>query len=85
MPLFARIRLFFHALIDPRTPRIVKILSAIAILYVLSPIDFVPDFIPVLGQADDIVVFIILIMQAYSRIPADEEAELIKRKPVIDV
>jgi uncharacterized membrane protein YkvA (DUF1232 family) len=45
-------RLFKH----PQTPRSAK-LAAIAVLaYVLSPIDLIPDFIPVLGQLDELVI-----------------------------
>lgn len=40
---------------DPRTPRPVKILIALVVAYALSPIDLIPDFIPVLGYLDDLV------------------------------
>ena len=43
------------ALQDPRTPRTAKLLGAAFMAYLLSPIDLIPDFIPVLGQLDDIV------------------------------
>ena len=43
------------ALQDPRTPRAAKLLGAAFMAYLLSPIDLIPDFIPVLGQIDDIV------------------------------
>ena len=39
---------------DPRTPRHVKILIGLVIAYALSPIDLIPDFIPVLGYVDDL-------------------------------
>lgn len=42
------------ALSHPETPRIVKILAAITVGYALSPIDLIPDFIPVLGYLDDL-------------------------------
>jgi uncharacterized membrane protein YkvA (DUF1232 family) len=38
---------------DPRTPLAVKALCAFVVAYALSPIDLIPDFIPVLGYADD--------------------------------
>ena len=44
-----------YALDDPRTPRAAKILGAAFMAYLLSPIDLIPDFIPVVGQIDDIV------------------------------
>ena len=45
-----------YALEDPRTPRAAKLLGAAFLAYLLSPIDLIPDFIPVVGQLDDIVV-----------------------------
>jgi uncharacterized membrane protein YkvA (DUF1232 family) len=45
-----------YALQDPRTPRMAKVLGAAFMAYLLSPIDLIPDFIPVVGQLDDIVI-----------------------------
>lgn len=39
---------------DPRTPRLVKALALITVAYLCSPIDLIPDFIPVLGLLDDL-------------------------------
>lgn len=39
----------------PGTPLLVKALSAAAVAYVLSPIDLIPDFIPVLGYLDEVI------------------------------
>ncbi len=44
-----------YALDDPRTPRRAKLLGAAVLAYLVSPIDLIPDFIPVLGQIDDLV------------------------------
>ncbi|KMZ12137.1 hypothetical protein BHUM_06415 [Candidatus Burkholderia humilis] len=38
---------------DPRTPMLVKLLCVFVVAYALSPIDLIPDFIPVLGYLDD--------------------------------
>lgn len=45
----------FLALKDKDTPIIAKLFAGITVSYALSPIDFIPDFIPVLGYLDDII------------------------------
>ena len=44
------------ALKDPRTPWYAKALVALVVFYALSPIDLIPDFIPLIGQLDDLIV-----------------------------
>lgn len=41
---------------DPRTPLAAKVVAGLVVAYALSPVDLIPDFIPVLGQLDDLVV-----------------------------
>jgi uncharacterized membrane protein YkvA (DUF1232 family) len=41
---------------DPRVPWPAKILAALVVAYALSPLDLIPDFIPVLGYLDDLIV-----------------------------
>lgn len=41
---------------DPRVPRIRKAILAVLIAYLLMPFDLVPDFVPVAGQLDDVIV-----------------------------
>lgn len=43
----------FYAVHDPRTPLLISLLPWLVLAYALSPIDLVPDFIPVLGYLDD--------------------------------
>lgn len=50
------LRYYRRLLAHPRTPRGAKLCLAGAIAYLLSPIDLVPDFIPVLGFLDDLVI-----------------------------
>ncbi len=45
----------YLAYMDPRTPWYAKWLVAVIVAYALSPIDLIPDFIPVLGYLDDII------------------------------
>lgn len=59
------------ALKAKETPWIARILAGIAIGYALSPIDLVPDFIPVLGYLDDLVLLPLLIAAAIRFIPKD--------------
>jgi len=40
---------------DPRVPRLVKALAALIAAYALSPIDLIPDFIPILGYLDELI------------------------------
>ena len=40
---------------DPRTPWVAKVLAACVVAYALSPIDLIPDFVPVLGYLDDLI------------------------------
>ena len=61
---------------DPRVPWPVKILAAAVAAYALSPIDLIPDFIPVLGYLDDLVIVPLGILAVVKLVPADVLAEL---------
>ena len=63
-----------------RTPRISKWLIAAAFVYLASPIDIIPDFIPVLGQLDDLVIVPFLVWLALKFIPEDVRRECRARK-----
>ena len=49
----------FLALKDRKTPVLAKLFAAITVIYALSPIDLIPDFIPVLGYLDDLIILFI--------------------------
>jgi uncharacterized membrane protein YkvA (DUF1232 family) len=61
---------------DPRTPWYAKALIFFVVAYAFSPIDLIPDFIPVLGYLDDLIIIPAGIALAIRLIPADalEEA-----------
>lgn len=61
----------FLALRDPKTPRTARILAALTVGYALSPIDLIPDFIPVLGYLDDVLLLPLLITLTIRLIPED--------------
>lgn len=60
---------------DPRTPWYAKAAAAAVAAYALSPIDLIPDFIPVLGYLDDLIIVPLGIMLAVRLIPAELMAE----------
>lgn len=59
----------FLALKQKETPWYAKILAAIVVVYALSPIDLIPDFIPILGYLDDLIVLPSLIALTVRLIP----------------
>ena len=64
---------------DPRVPWYVKALCAAIAAYALSPIDLIPDFVPVLGYLDEIILLPLAILIAVRLIPVDVLAELRER------
>lgn len=64
-----------YALQHPATPRLAKWLLGAAIGYVLMPFDLIPDFIPVIGHLDDLVIVPLLVVLALKLIPATVMAE----------
>ena len=65
----------YLAAVDPRVPRLAKIVAVGVAAYALSPIDLIPDFIPILGYLDDLVILPLGIMLAVKLVPADLMAE----------
>jgi uncharacterized membrane protein YkvA (DUF1232 family) len=67
----------------PKTPVLAKIFLGLAIAYVLMPFDLIPDFIPVIGQLDDLVIVPLLVYVALKMIPnavVNECREQIRRE-----
>ena len=61
---------------DSRVPWPVKMLAAAVAAYALSPIDLIPDFIPVVGYLDDLVIVPLGILAVVKLVPAEILAEL---------
>src|SRR5947207_4179562 len=55
----------------PAVPRGVKVAIAFAGVYVVSPVDLIPEFLPVVGPLDDIVVFALVMRSAARRVPRE--------------
>ena len=65
----------YFAARHPRTPWYAKLLVASIVAYALSPIDLIPDFVPVLGYLDDLILLPLGIAWAIRLIPQDVMAE----------
>ena len=65
---------------DPRVPWYVKMAAAAVAAYALSPIDLIPDFIPVLGYLDEVIILPIAIALVIKMIPDPLIAESARRR-----
>src|SRR5690242_17960985 len=61
----------YFAARDPRTPWFARLLALGVAAYALSPIDLIPDFIPVLGYLDDLLIVPLGLMLVLHLLPAD--------------
>lgn len=61
----------YLAVRDPRTPWYVKVLAGAVVAYALSPIDLIPDFVPVLGYLDDLIIVPLGLLLVIRLIPSD--------------
>src|SRR5215218_4502434 len=61
---------------DPRVPWLAKLVAGVVAAYALSPIDLIPDFIPVLGYLDDLLIVPLGIWLAVRMIPPELMREL---------
>ena len=61
----------FLALKDKKTPWYAKLFASLTVVYALSPIDFIPDFIPILGYLDDLIILPALVALTVKFIPGD--------------
>jgi len=56
---------------DPRTPRLARVILGCGVAYALSPIDLIPDFLPVIGHLDDAVIVPLLIAIGLALVPRE--------------
>jgi uncharacterized membrane protein YkvA (DUF1232 family) len=61
------LKLLFRLFKDPRAPLAEKALLAGTIIYVVSPLDFIPDLIPFIGQTDDLYLVALVVLRLLSR------------------
>jgi uncharacterized membrane protein YkvA (DUF1232 family) len=74
----AELVLSWRALFDRRTPFIAKLLILLGIVYGVSPIDVLPDFLPLIGQLDDLGILVIVIL-SFLRMSKSVRQDLRKR------
>lgn len=79
------LRRIWRLLRDPRTPGWVKLIPTLVLLYILSPIDFLPDLgIPGIGVLDDLVLLLLALRMLLDRAPAEGRDVPSRREEVID-
>lgn len=69
----------YYAARDPRTPWYAKVVAGAVVAYALSPIDLIPDFVPVLGYLDDLLLLPLGIWLALRLVPAPVLADARRR------
>jgi uncharacterized membrane protein YkvA (DUF1232 family) len=78
------IRAIAIAFRDPRTPWYAKLVAACVVAYALSPLDLIPDFIPVLGYLDDLILLPLGVALVVRLIPAEVLADAKQNLSVAD-
>jgi len=75
---------YYRALLrDPRTPRVARWLIGAGVGYLLLPFDVVPDFIPIIGQLDDLIVVSMLVGLGMRFVPASVKRDVrLRTRPV---
>jgi len=66
-----RLKTYQLVLKDRRTPKLAKFLLGLAVGYILLPFDIIPDFIPVIGHLDDVIIVPTLVIIALRMVPKE--------------
>lgn len=74
-----QIEIFRYAVNDPRTPRHARLAGLGVLAYLASPVDLIPDFIPVLGQLDDMVIVPLGLFLVWKLIPREVRLDARRR------
>jgi len=77
LPMYARV--IWGLVRDPRTPVHLKALLGAALVYLVVPIDLIPDAIPILGQADDLTVLMLVLDLFIANAPAEVRKDHLER------
>lgn len=72
--IFKKVIFFGQAILNPAVPSRIKYEVGACLLYFISPIDFVPDFIPLTGRADDVVILLWGIKRGYDIVKAHKKS-----------
>jgi uncharacterized membrane protein YkvA (DUF1232 family) len=85
---FKQFRIIRRALVHPQVPWHAKAVAGCAVLYVVSPVQLIPNFIPIIGQMDDVLVVTMGIKYLRRHVPQSvldecESTSRILRKPKI--
>lgn len=81
------IAVLYYVFLDPETPFYVKVLAVMVVAYSLSPIDLIPDFIPVIGYLDDLILVPIGVWLCLKLVPwyvLNDAREKAAKNPHID-
>jgi uncharacterized membrane protein YkvA (DUF1232 family) len=81
---FKQFRIIRRALVHPKVPWYAKAVAGCAVLYVISPIQLIPNFIPILGQLDDVLVVSLAMKFLRRSVPPSilEECEKVSPAPI---
>ena len=73
------ILILYYALRDKRTSVVARLPAILSVIYLLSPVDLIPDFIPFFGYLDDIIIVPLLLNLAIRLLPSEVREESIQK------